>query len=117
MSEATPVVDHDAIHSTTLVQQYEQDYQDHRKRLNLPNSKQSKFAQKSAVFSKLVIGSFLALCAVSTVVASNYIDYQVQELNRISTREVQQKSWVFPVYFMAGVFSVSSIFVFRRTLK
>lgn len=117
MTDPTQVTLYDQMNSISLVRRYDQDYQNYREQLKLSHPPKRKLTAQGAVFSKVLIGSFLAFCAVSTVFSSNYIDYRIQQSNGSTDSVLARQSWVFPVYFMAGVFSVSSILVFRRALK
>lgn len=102
---------------TQLVNQYDQEFQSYKRDLNLPQKDKGRVSQKSFSVTKVLIGSFLAISAISLVVASNYLEYRVQLANNQSDRELTTNSWVFPVYFIAGVFSVSSVLSFKKAIK
>ena len=102
---------------TKLVNQYDQEFQSYKRDLKLPQRDKGFVSQKSFSFTKVLIGSFLAISAVSLVLMSNYLEYRVQLSNRQSDQELTTNSWVFPVYFIAGVFSVSSVLSFKKAIK
>lgn len=103
--------------ATSLVNQYDEEFQSYKATLNLPLKDRRQVAQRSFAVTKLLIGSFLALGAVSIVLGSNYLDYRIQVENRQSDQDLTSHSWVFPVYFIAGVFSVSSVLAFKKAIK
>ena len=103
--------------ATQLVNQYDQEFQSYKRELKLSQKDKGQVSQKSFSFTKVLIGSFLAVSAVSLVVMSNYLEYRVQLSNNQSEREVTTNSWVFPVYFIARVFSVSSVLSFKKAIK
>ena len=103
--------------ATHLVNQYEQEFQAYKTTLNLPLRDRRQITQRSFSLTKILVGSFLALSAVSIVLGSNYLDYRVQVANSQSNKAVATQSWVFPVYFIAGVFSVSSVLAFKKAIK
>ena len=103
--------------ATKLVNQYDHEFQSYKRDLNLVQKDRGQLSKKSFSVTKVLIGSFLAASAVSLVLMSNYLEYRVQLSNNKSEQEITTHSWVFPVYFMAGVFSVSSVLSFKKAIK
>lgn len=103
--------------ATHLVNQYNEEFQCYKTSLNLHQRDRSSVTQRSFALTKVLIGSFLAISAISMVFGSNYLDYRFKTANRPSSYERTSNSWVFPVYFMAGVFSVSSVLAFKKAIK
>ena len=103
--------------ATQLINQYDQEFQSFKRDLNLSQKDRGHVAQKSFSFTKVLIGSFLAMSAIALVLGSNYLDYRVKQQNAPLSQEQATNSWVFPVYFIAGVFSVSSVLSFKKAIK
>jgi hypothetical protein len=103
--------------ATNLINQYDQEFQAYKSSLNLPLRDRRLVTQRSFAVTKVLIGSFLAISAVSLVLGSNYLDYRVQAVSGQSNQEPQSQAWVFPVYFIAGVFSVSSVLAFKKAIR
>lgn len=100
-----------------LVNQYDEEFQVYKSGLKLPKTNQSRVSPKNLAVTKVLVGSFLALMTVSIVLASNYLEYRVQVANSQTEKALETSSWVFPIYFIAGVFSVSSVLAFKKAIK
>ncbi|MCM1984816.1 hypothetical protein [Lyngbya confervoides] len=105
------------LNATHLIRQYEDEYRAMRSTLKLDQQQQRLRQQKDISPAQIFIGIFLSLSAVSTILGGTYLDSQVQWDPQRSDRTPAAESWVFPVYFMAGMFSVSSILVFRKAVR
>ena len=103
-------------HATNLVSRYNEEFQSYKTSLNLAQKDRRLVAHRSFALTKVFIGAFLALSAISMVLGSNYLANRNQMFND-PVETSRTDSWVFPVYFIAGVFSVSSVLAFKKAIK
>ena len=104
-------------HATTLVSRYEQDFQSYKTSLDLSQKDRQIVSRRSYGVTKVLVGSFLALSAIALVGGSNYLMNRAPGLTVQADQTSADQSWVFPVYFIAGIFSVSSVLSFKQAIK
>lgn len=117
MSEDKQMTLYSDRHVADLVGRYDAEFESYKTNLELPQKNKQRVSRYSFAITKVTIGSFLALCAIVMVLGSNYLADQSSRPNYRVANADKEHSWVFPAYFMAGVFSVSSVLAFKKAIR